>query len=305
MATGRGFAKTLENFGPFRCSRNLARDLRLACGVLARNPSFSLVSLFTLSLGIGINTAVFTLYDSLTYRLLPVQAPKELVRVARQSADGVQPTKLSYPEFEHLANVPGMPADFIATSSTQTIFGILTPGSHICEGIKIQFVTDDYFDVLCIRAVSGQTFHKNDKAVVVVSYEFWRRRLNEGPGIAGRIIRLGNSELTIVGVMPKGFYGTDLPPHMPDLGVPLGVEPAALPGADRANVRTARALQVLARRRSAATLHQIAEEVREVGGAAVLPGGRKSWLTARRFRRTWGRFGERAQSGSSSWERSR
>src|SRR5215472_10551818 len=68
---------------------NLGRDLRHACRVLSRSPSFTLVSLFTLSLGIGINTAVFTLYASLTYRLLPVRAPEELVRVVQQSGDTV------------------------------------------------------------------------------------------------------------------------------------------------------------------------------------------------------------------------
>ena len=83
---------------------SLIRDLRHACRVLAKSPSFSLVSLLTLSLGIGINTAVFTLYDSLTYRLLPVSAPEEILRVVRQSGDALQPTTVSYPEFEGLRN---------------------------------------------------------------------------------------------------------------------------------------------------------------------------------------------------------
>jgi hypothetical protein len=80
----------------FPLIESLVRDIRHACRGLAKSPSYSLVALLTLGLGIGINTAVFTLYESLTYKLLPVKAPDELVRVVRQSGNALQPTRVSY-----------------------------------------------------------------------------------------------------------------------------------------------------------------------------------------------------------------
>jgi predicted permease len=259
---------------------NLARDLRHACRVLFKSPSFTLVSLFTLSLGIGINTAVFTLYDSLTYRLLPVHAPEELVRVVQQSADTVRPTSISSAEFDRMTKGLGARAEVLASSSSQTIFGTLTPDRETAEGMKTQFVTGDYFDVLGVGSARGQTFHRNDRAVAVVSYGFWTRRLSEDPGIVGRSIRLGGAEITILGVAPKGFYGTDLPPHMPDLWIPLTMQTSLLPGADWANDRTARVLHILARSGPGVTLRDIANVVKDAGGTEVGRDGRKRWLTA-------------------------
>ena len=232
----------------FPLIESLIRDLRLACRVLAKSPSFSLVSLLTLSLGIGINTAVFTLYDSLTYRLLPVRAPQELIRVVRRTRNRLQPANFSYPEFENIRGRLGALTDVIATSSSQMIG----------QGIKTQVVAGDYFGVLGIECSPGRAFHNAEQAVAVVSYTFWTRRLNADPTIPGKVIDLGGVPFTVLGVAPKGFYGTDLPPHMPDLWIPAGQN--AVP-----------ALQVIARRRPGITVNQV---------SAVLRKGGKDSLTA-------------------------
>jgi macrolide transport system ATP-binding/permease protein len=268
----------------FTFIENLMRDFRYACRVLAKSPSFTLVSLLTLSLGIGINTAVFTLYDSLTYRLLPVQAPEELVRVVRKSGDALQPTSVSYSEFESLRNGMKAVADVIATSSSQTILGSLTPSSGIREGIKTQFVAGDYFDVLGTKFSPGRALNRSldrdEQAVAVVSYTFWTRRLSADPAVVGKIINLGGVRLTILGVTPKGFYGTDLPPHMPDVWVPLAMQSQVLAGADWMHDNTARALHVLARRKAGVTADQVSEKLLQTGGIETSGDGRKSWLTA-------------------------
>ena len=165
---------------------NLLRDFRYACRVLVKSPSYSLVSLLTLGLGIGLNTAVFTLYDSLTYRLLPVEKPEELVRVVRRSGDGLRPASVSYQEFEGLHNGLKASADVIATSPAQTLLGALTPATGIREGIKTQFVAGDYFQVLGMRCEQGRAFQDGEQAVAVVSYPFWMRRLRGDPSIAGK-----------------------------------------------------------------------------------------------------------------------
>ena len=239
-----------------------------------------MVSLLTLSLGIGINTTVFTLYDSLTYRLLPVKAPDELLRVAQESNGIVQPTSLSYQEFEDLRNGMKAFAKITATSPTQTIMGELTPTSGIREGVKIQFVAGDYFDVLDINCKPGRALNTGDKAVAVLSHTFWIRRLKADPAIAGKVISLGALRLTVIGVAPQTFYGTDLPPRMPDIWLPLESQARILPGADWVHDPTAGVLHVLGRRNPGVSLRQVSDEVQQIGGVHVSRDSGKSWLTA-------------------------
>lgn len=260
---------------------NLARDLRHACRTLAKSPSFSLVSLFTLGLGIGMNTTVFTLYDALTYRLLPVQEPAQLIRVVRQQSAGtLQQANVSYFEFERLRSGLGDTADLIATSAPQIIFGMLPSANGAREGMRTQFVTGDYFDLLGVHAETGRTFHRDDRQVAVASYTFWSRRLKADPAIVGKAIRLGSGEFTILGIAPKGFYGSDLPPHMPDLWIPLDMPRGVAPGGDWAQDQTARVLQVLGRRKPGVTVQQVSQELRKRGGTETSRDGGSSWLTA-------------------------
>ena len=154
---------------------NLLRDFRFACRVLVKSPSFSLVSLLTLGLGISLNTAVFTLYASLTYRLLPVQAPDELVRVVRRSGDGLRPASFSNSEFAGLRNGLKAAADVIATAPLQTLLGALTPATEIREEIKTQFVAGDYFQILGVRCQQGRGFQEGSldpPILVLASIEF-------------------------------------------------------------------------------------------------------------------------------------
>ncbi len=231
-------------------------------------------------MGIGINTAVFTLYDSLTYRLLPVEAPEELLRVVRESGNSLERASVSYPEFERLRNGLGSLASVIATSSSQTIPGTLTPASGIREGIKTQFVAGDYFSVLGIKCSPGRALDNDEQASAVVSHTFWTRRLNADPTILGKVINLGGVRFTVLGVAPKGFYGTDLPPHMPDLWIPIATQSRVFARADWVRDGTAQTLHVLARRRPGVAINQVSNVLRQLGGIQISKDGGKSWLTA-------------------------
>ncbi|HEX4168444.1 MAG TPA: ABC transporter permease, partial [Bryobacteraceae bacterium] len=265
----------------FSLIESLLRDFRHACRVLAKNPSFSLVSVLTLSLGIGINTAVFTLYDSLTYRLLPVEAPEKLVRVIRQSENGPQPTSVSYRQFQRLRNGLEAFADVIGTSSSQTILGALPVSvTATREGIKTQFVAGDYFAVLGVRCSPACALQNDSQPVAVLSYRFWSRRLHADPTISGKVIRLGDVRFQISGVAPKGFYGTDLPPHTPDLWIPLATQSRVLAGTDWVHDDTAQTLQVFARRKPGITVNQVSEQLRRIAGIEASKDGRQSWLAA-------------------------
>jgi predicted permease len=262
----------------FTFTENLIRDLRLACRFLLKSPSFTVVCLLTLSLGIGINTAVFTLYDSLTYRLLPVRAAEELVRVVTQSDGILQPTRMSDPEFENLrAGLAGL-ASVVATSPTQTFMGTRVPGSATGEGVKVQFATANYFEVLGINLAPAQSGNESNQAGAVLSHTFWVRRLKADAAVVGRVIRLAGRSFTILGVTPEGFYGTDLPPHMPDVWLPLEAQPQVLPGADWVHDQKANVLQVVARRMPGTTLHQVSEALLRIGGVRISKDGSKSWL---------------------------
>jgi predicted permease len=263
----------------FPAIENAIRDLRHASRALTKSLSFSLVALFTLSLGIGINTSVFTLYDSLTYRLLPVKAPQELVRLVWRSETGLQPTSVSYPEFENLRDSLKALTDVIATSPPHMIPGAITSATGAREGIRTQFVTGNYFGVLGIKCDPGCEIHDGKEAVAVVSHTFWTRRLNSDPAVSGKVINLGGVRFTISGVAPRGFYGTDLPPHMPDIWVPVAMQPRLLPGADWVHDNGARALEVLMRRKPGISVNQLAQQLRQMSGIGAWSHSPKGWLT--------------------------
>ncbi len=264
----------------FTTAENLLRDLGLACRTLVKSPSFSVVSLLTLSLGIGINTAVFTLYDSLTYRLLPVRAPEELVRVVTQSDGGLQPVRLSFPEFENLRAGLQALGSVVATSPTQNVSGTILPGSGLREAVKVQFAAGAYFGVLGIPVASEHWQTGRDPGGAVLSHSFWVRRLKAAATVVGKEIDFAGIPVRISGVAPEGFYGTDLPPHMPDVWLPLEAQPQVLPGADWVHDEKASVLQVVARREPGISLDQLSDALRRIGGVRMSKDRSKSWLAA-------------------------
>ncbi len=270
----------------FSFLENLIRDLRYACRALAKSPSFSVAAVLTLGLGIGLNTAVFTLYDSMTYRLLPVRAPAEIVRVIQQSGNVLNAASLSYAEFENLSGNARSFLGVIATLPARTVLGTVGTAETVRKGIHVRFVAGDYFGTLGVQCNPGRAFQADEPGVVVVSHAFWKRRLNADPSIAGKIIVLHGVQLTILGVAPETFYGTDVPPRMPDVWMPLSMESQVLPGADWVHDNQAHPLHVLARLRPGIGIEQASAELQQVAGRLtphVTPGdGQKSWLAATR-----------------------
>ncbi len=262
----------------FTSTENLLRDLRLACRSLRKSPSFTVVSLLTLSLGIGINTAVFTLYDAVTFRLLPVRAPQELFRVVTQSGDIFQQTRVSYPEFKNLRDGLAGLADVVATSPTQNVMGTVVPGSDTSEGVRVQFAAGNYFDVLGISLTAKQSQGQGNQPGAVLSHTFWARRLKADATVMGEVIKIGGDPFTISGVAPEGFNGTDFPPHMPDVWLPLEAQPQILAGADWVHDQKANILQVVARRTTGTNMDQVSEALRRLGGVRISKDGSESWL---------------------------
>ena len=193
----------------------LVQDVQYGVRTLAKNPTFSLVAVGTLALGIGANTAMFSLLDQVVLRLLPVSHPEQLV-IVRETGNHYGNTygvnTISWPMFEDLRDnnqvFSGMFCRFPAT---------VTLGDRDRAGqISAELVSGSYFSILSVGAALGRTIAPDDdavpdsKPVVVLSYSFWRSYFNSDRTIVGRIIALNNNAMTVIGVAQPGFDGVEL-----------------------------------------------------------------------------------------------
>ena len=193
----------------------LAQDLRYGLRTLAKNPSFTLVAVTTLALGIGANTAMFSLLNQVVLRLLPVKEPERLV-IVRETGDhfgnSYGPNTISWPMFEDLRDhnqvFSGMFCRFAATVDLSD--------SARAEQIPAELVSGSYFPVLGVGAALGRTIAPDDdavpdsKPVVVLSYSFWQSYYNGDRSILGRTINLNSQPMTVIGVALPGFDGVEM-----------------------------------------------------------------------------------------------
>jgi len=189
----------------------LALDLRLALRRLRQNPTFSLVAVLTLALGIGANTAIFSIINAALLRPLPVANAAELVSVNETMGGNTFPA-LSIPNYRDvrdrnttlsgLAAYRFLPASLGLPGSSQRLWGYL--------------VTGNYFDLLGIRPVRGRLIGHDDDLrpgghpVAVLAYSCWQRRFGGDPSAIGRVVKFNGMDFTILGVTPPGFFGTEL-----------------------------------------------------------------------------------------------
>jgi len=255
-------------------------DLRYALRTLARTPGFAVMAVATLALGIGITTVVFTIYGSVAFRRLPVSAPKEMVRLQWRSA-GFPSDLFSWTEYERLATITHSFAAVIATSTPQTIVCML-PDSipDSAEVVRVRLVSANYFDALGVTPQIGRRFGSGDRAVAMVSHDFWTRRLRADPEIFGKTLRVQGVALQIVGVTPDKFAGTGVPPQAPDLWIPATAQALVMPGVDWIHDDGAREWQVLARRRPGVTSGQDSAELAVLSNAWPLQAGKPVQLNA-------------------------
>jgi predicted permease len=178
-------------------------DLRFALRQLLKSPGFTLLAVITLALGIGLNSAIFSLVNDLFLRSLPFHEPQRVVHVYGNAKDGSLPEiGLSAPRFlqwrEGQTPFSALAAD---TGAAVTMTGMGEPVQLVAFR-----VTANYFDVLGVRPILGRTFLPNEEEgadVAVVTEKFWRKRLNSDPNAIGRAITLDGTAHTIVGVLPN------------------------------------------------------------------------------------------------------
>ena len=234
---------------------NIWRDLRYAMRGLRKSPAFSTVAVLTLALGIGANTAIFSVINALMLRPLPVERPDELISLASIYPDGTEPV-FSYPAYRQFADAGANAVDVIAASSVRRD-AITIDGPP--EAIGLKWVSGNYFTVLGVPSGAGRTLLPADdrlppaEPVAVLSDAYWAKRFGRDPSVVGRSFRLRATAFTIAGVAPRGFFGETLG-ESPDLWLPQTSQPGAPPYLWRGHSTTW--LGILARRRPGVTLDQ-------------------------------------------------
>ncbi len=211
-------------------------DLKFAFRQLLKNPGFTAVAVLTLALGIGANTAIFTVINTLMLRSLPVRKPHELVQVSVAGASGRDHT-FTYPGYERLRNgAKSLSGLFAAGNVGEGGMVALGMGGTETEIIRPQPVTGNFFSVLGVQPLVGRLLSdaddrtKSAERVVVISYGFWQRRFGSDPSVIGKSITFFDVPVAIVGVTPPGFFGVQ-PGENPDLWLPLNLMPLMRPQA--------------------------------------------------------------------------
>ncbi|MPY91235.1 MAG: FtsX-like permease family protein [Luteitalea sp.] len=231
------------------------RDVRYAVRTLRKSPAFSAVAVLTLALGIGANTAIFSVVNAVMLRPLRVERPEDLIALAAVHADNVDPL-FSYSAYRQFAVEGAHVAEAIAASSVRrgaiTIDGPPEPVDH-------KWVSANYFPTLGVRAAVGRTLLPSDdrvppgEPVAVLSDAFWTRRFGRDPSVIGRSFRFQATAFTIVGVAPRGFFGETVGEAL-DIWMPLSAGRGAPSYVWSGHSTTW--LRILARRRPAVTLAQ-------------------------------------------------
>lgn len=211
----------------------LLQDIQYALRLLRRSPGFTAVALLSLALGIGANTAIFSVINTLLLRPMPVDDAKSLVAVYQTDERNPGNIPVSHLNFKDLKTGNDVFTDLAAVTFGQ-VNRIGADGK--ADQLQLQLVTGNYFDLIGAHFTMGRGFRADEdqaldaNPVAVLSYPFWQARMGADPAIVGKTITLNRLPFTIVGVAPKGFTGTF--PIAPSLWVPLMMHGVVQPGFD-------------------------------------------------------------------------
>ncbi|HWC15953.1 MAG TPA: ABC transporter permease, partial [Terriglobales bacterium] len=220
----------------------LVQDIRYGMRMLAKNPAFTAIAVLTLALGIGANTAIFTLVNSLLLKMLPIKAPQELVavgdptRVNDRSSGTPQTDLFSYPLYQELRDNNTVFSGLIAGGTEHRIeVDASAAGGASDERIVGHLVSGNYFSVLGVDAAAGRLLgdqddrEENANPVVVLSHGYWSRKFALSPAIIGKEILLNGYAFTVIGVAQQNFKGEVVGEDF-DVFVPISMQPQIIRG---------------------------------------------------------------------------
>lgn len=217
---------------------SIFQDLRFALRQLRKSPGFTLTVIVTLALGIGANAAVFTLFDQVLLRMLPVEKPKQLVRFeftgyfsgSAFSFGGDMTNYFSYPMYKDLRDGNRVFSGMLA--AVQTSVGVTWQNQ--AENKDTEVVSGNYFDVLGLHPALGRLLTpaddtaKNANPVVVLGYDYWRTRFLGARDVTGKTLLINGHPFTILGVAPENFESA-IGGYKPGLFVPISMSQIAMP----------------------------------------------------------------------------
>ena len=195
------------------------QSIRYAFRQLRKHPGTTISIILVLALGIGANTAIFSILNPLLLRKLPVQRPDELVRIGAVGSIG--PLEISELQSFYKYREQSQVFSGVLAVAPESNYEIMHNGE--VDSIEGQIVSGNYFSVLGVQPIAGRTFTLKDEQgdrVAVLSYEYWRRAFGANPATIGQTLQLNNALYTIVGVAPPTFFGLEVG-KSPDLYLPL------------------------------------------------------------------------------------
>jgi predicted permease len=282
------------------------QDLRFGLRTMGKSPGFTAVAILTLALGIGANTAIFSVINSVLLRNLPVKNPQQLVFLTNPDDQGGwfgfvdgKRNFLTYAEFQEIEHKNPVFSGLLAASSFTTSAPVQTETSAQTAELstaEVKLASGSYFSLLGVDPVIGRVFTgevdnvRDANPVAVISYGFWQDRFAGAPDVVGRRIRILNTLYTVIGVAPPEFHGETVGAN-PEIFVPLTMQRAILPGRDDLSLETdplrkAEWLQVIGRLKPGVSLAEAQaaikvefQQMMEAQAAALSQSDRREFLT--------------------------
>jgi len=209
--------------------QSLSNDIRFGLRMLAKSPGFTAIAVITLALGIGANTAIFSLMNQVLLERLPVKNPDELVILqapgpvtGHVSSDGDGTESFSYPMYKGLRDNNSVFSGVLARYG----FSASVASRGQTDRASGELVSGNYFEVLGVEPAVGRVFSQDDdrvpgaQPVVVLSHSYWTRHFGADPSVLNKVLLINNVEMTVVGVSEAGFSGVQVG-KTPDIFVPL------------------------------------------------------------------------------------
>ena len=248
---------------------NLFQDFRYAVRMLAKSPGFTAIAIVTLALGIGANTAIFSVVNAALLRPMPVERPEELASVYTSDFSGPPYGASSYPDYLDFRDKTDVFSG-VAAYSLQ-MMSMNTGGGETSRRVFGEIVTGNYFDVLGVPAARGRGFlPEEDRTpgthpVVVLSHALWQRQFGGDEGIVGRTLRLNGTLFTVIGIAPQSFPGM-MRGLQTDLWTPVMMINELTPDRDRIGNRGSRRYSIIGRLKPGVSLDTAQAQFRVLAG---------------------------------------
>ena len=193
----------------------IGQDLRYALRALVKKPGFTIVAVLSLALGIGANTAIFTVINAVFLHPLPIEEPSRVVELFTRDTKTVQAANFTLTPSSYLNYQDYRDRNDVFTGLTAYYgFGLQWTNHGETQGLPAMMTSANYFDVLGIKPFRGRLFTPDDESkpgantVVVVSHSLWTKQFGADPALVGQTLTLNGMPFTVIGVTPPGFKGT-------------------------------------------------------------------------------------------------